>query len=471
MDVAGQYNWTVTTRMILVVVAEIAVIFVWSRAKVKLPKFFRLISLVLSVAAVLFINSYLIKVYPAKLGSWGNGHMFEFSYALKNSSPKKPSGYSASEAGKIAENYKGEIKADDLPDNVICIMVEAWSDLTSLGDYELTEDPFEFYNSLTENTVKGKIYSSVFGGNTANSEYEFLTGNTVANLPENIIAYQYYLKDNFPSLVTMFSDLGYETVSYHPQTSQNYNRANVYSWLDFDESYWEESFDDNEYVRELMSDSKDFRNVERIYENKTSDKLFVFNVSSQNHGGYGGYKDFERTVHVKGHEDEFPFADEYFTLTDMTDDAIKQLIEYFSNVDEKTVICMFGDHQPLLEPEFYNFTGCGSNAYAKEKYFTDFLIWANYDIEEKEIDGISINYLSNLLFDLIGLEPAGYGAFIRDLQEEYPVISAVSVYDKNGNECSYDELVNSDGIIRDYSILQYNYVHDQDNRIEGFFWD
>lgn len=44
-------------------------------------------------------------------------------------------------------------------------------------------DYMPFIRGLTENTVKGRLMVSVKGGNTANSEYEFLTGNSMAFLP------------------------------------------------------------------------------------------------------------------------------------------------------------------------------------------------------------------------------------------------------------------------------------------------
>ncbi len=40
----------------------------------------------------------------------------------------------------------------------------------------------------------------------------------------------------------------------------------------------------------------------------------------------------------------------------------------------------------------------------KTSYEVPFVMWANYDIEEKEVDAISTNYLSGLLMDTAGLE-------------------------------------------------------------------
>ena len=67
------------------------------------------------------------------------------------------------------------------------MMNESFSDLSVLGDFETNEDYMPFIHSLEQgekNTVTGMLNVSVCGGNTANTEFEFLTGNTMAFLPQ-----------------------------------------------------------------------------------------------------------------------------------------------------------------------------------------------------------------------------------------------------------------------------------------------
>lgn len=90
---------------------------------------------------------------------------------------------SADTAGTGSGSTDSDADTVDTP-NLIVIMNESWADYTDIGNtLELSEDYMPFIRSLTENTIKGTAYSSVFGGNTPNSEYEFLTGNTMAFLP------------------------------------------------------------------------------------------------------------------------------------------------------------------------------------------------------------------------------------------------------------------------------------------------
>ncbi|MEI3280165.1 MAG: sulfatase-like hydrolase/transferase [Eubacterium ramulus] len=49
----------------------------------------------------------------------------------------------------------------------------------------------------------------------------------------------------------------------------------------------------------------------------------------------------------------YPKANRYLSLVKRSDDAFRELTEYFSQVTEPTIICMFGDHLPSIEDEFY----------------------------------------------------------------------------------------------------------------------
>jgi DNA-binding FadR family transcriptional regulator len=63
---------------------------------------------------------------------------------------------------------------------------------------------------------------------------------------------------------------------------------------------------------------------------------------------------------------------------------------------------MFGDHQPGLAGTFYtDVFGKRKDLLSQEEsvclYQVPYVIWANYDIEEKEYGDFSLNYLSTVL--------------------------------------------------------------------------
>ena len=98
-------------------------------------------------------------------------------------------------------------------------MNEAFSDPSVLGDFTTNEDYMPFVHSLldgADNTISGHLNVSVKGGNTANTEFEYLTGASMAFLPYGSIPYQQYVKKETPSMASYLSSLGYYTIAMHP---------------------------------------------------------------------------------------------------------------------------------------------------------------------------------------------------------------------------------------------------------------
>lgn len=60
--------------------------------------------------------------------------------------------------------------------------------LAILGDFQTNKDYMPYFHSMqgADDTISGYLNVSVCGGNTANTEFEFLTGNTMAFLPQGV---------------------------------------------------------------------------------------------------------------------------------------------------------------------------------------------------------------------------------------------------------------------------------------------
>ena len=61
-------------------------------------------------------------------------------------------------------------------------------------------DPLPFIHSLKKNTIKGRDYVSVFGAGTSNSEFEAMTGNSMAFFPSGCNVYQQFMHNSTFSL-------------------------------------------------------------------------------------------------------------------------------------------------------------------------------------------------------------------------------------------------------------------------------
>ena len=427
-------------------------------------------------------------IEPSMWTTRGNGLVLNFTVCLKYMKVEKPDSYSQetlaalagenpSDAADAAASADGGIR----PVNVIVIMNESLSDLSVLPGVETNMDAMPFLRSLTENTVKGYAYSSVFGGTTANSEYEFLTGNTTAFLPAGTVPYQMYVSPGDPSLVGQMEALGYTTIAAHPYRSSGWNRPTVYADYGFDEVYFESDFQDRAYMRGdertgYVTDRCDYENLIRWYEEKEEGQpLFLFNVTMQNHSAYQmAWTNLPKEVWLTGElENRFQTVNQYLSLVYQSDQAFEDLIDYFSQVEEPTMILLFGDHQPQVATNFYTDV-LGTNpdtATAQKKQMVPFFLWANYDIPEAQGVELSLNYLSALLMDTANLPMTGYQKFLSQLWETAPVINTVGIRDAQGNWYGENAALPEelDGAIEDYKVLLYNNVFDKKDRVENFF--
>ena len=115
--------------------------------------------------------------------------------------------------------------------NIIVIMNEAFSDLSVLGDFKTNIDYMPNMRQMMKEYGGGNLMVSVKGGNTANTEYEFLAGDTMAFLPEGSVVYQQFIHDNVPALPSYLAGLGYDTIAIHPYNASGWERDKVYNLL------------------------------------------------------------------------------------------------------------------------------------------------------------------------------------------------------------------------------------------------
>lgn len=387
---------------------------------------------------------------------------------------QEPEGYSADEVRNIASDA-GDRKErqGSLPENIIVIMNESFADLSVLGDFNTSEPVLPYLEEMAEYTKQGQVYTSVYGGGTANSEFEFLTGNSVAYIPVGTVAYQMYVEKGDSSLVSLLKDNGYRTVVYHPYRKDNYNRPAVYEIYGFDEYYGKGDID-YQKLRNYASDESDYQGLIQIYEDKNpGEKLFLFNITIQNHAGYDD-EDYESTISLTDCPGEFPETEQYLSLMHESDRAFQELTAYFSQVEENTVILLFGDHQPRLEDGFYEKvmgaeTAENSFANYQKKFITPYVLWANYELDAEEKEYISTNYLGSYLLDTVGIELPVYNRYLLELQEKLPAINVNGFLDENNDMHWLGETGEYQDLLMQYRMFEYNNLFDNRNRIKELF--
>ena len=319
---------------------------------------------------------------------------------------------------------------------------------------------------------------SAFGATTPNSEWEFLTSNSMAFIPKRAVPYQQYVLRKSYSLASILKEQGYSTSAFHCYYPQGYNRNIAYPRMGFNSFSSMYELKDLNWIREYPDDLSTYKNIVELYENKKDgEKIFNFTLTMQNHGSYT-YEgdDFENTVIAM--DGQYPKLNQYLSLMKIADQSLKYLIDYFSNQEEHTIIVLFGDHQPYVEDEFYDemlsqsFEDISSKEAVERKYITPFMIWANYDIETqkyKDLKDLSVNYLSSVVLDVANIQKTPYLQFLDELREEIPIITGNGYMDKEGLYHDFSEETEYTELIENYHFLQFNNMFDRKSKLTSLF--
>lgn len=493
LTVSNQYSFGLNEGMITSTVTFVIIVMLAIRFDIKKRPFsFKLcwLPVIPMVAVLLVMNNYseaafkTVDNFDTASSNKKAGVLNTFIVNAKNMVVDKPEAYNKKQAKESLEKYSADIKNVENSDtpNVIVVMNEAFSDLRNVGKLE-TNIPFMSYiDSMEENTIKGNMLVSVLGGNTCNTEYEFLTGNSLNFLPKGYIPYIRTITHETPNICNQFKEMGYKNIAIHPYMPECWRRNQVYPLLgfdefisgyDFDENYDVEQFKmrgsvdfgDLEYIRKYVSDSQNYKKVIDTFENKGDDKVFIFNVTMQNHGPYTySGSDFIADVqatNLKLEEKQQKELNQYLSLIRKSDMAFGELIEYFKAVDEKTVIVMFGDHLPGFSSSVFNEIyekGDKKQDLKQLKYTVPFVIWANYDIQEDNVPITGANYLSSHLMDIVGMPKSGWDNLRKSAEEKYPAMNYYGAYDADGNWIDREKL--QDSVLTDYENIQYGKMFD-----------
>jgi len=477
INVASGYDFTPSPEMTRIFLLTAFLIFLgFSLPSVKFkPIHFRLSSLLISVLSAVFVlcasQNIPIKTWETE-GSRLNGYYLNFVIALRDARPDKPDGYSKDAVSALESEYSNTATTPQNAPNVIVIMNESFADLSVIGELNTNIPVTPFLDSLNENTVKGYALTSVFGGNTANAEFEFLTGHSMAFLPTDSVPYQQFINKDTYSLARYMSSLGYKAFATHPYYANGWSRNSVYQYLGFDEFTFIEDYDSADTLRTYVSDRGMYEYILEKVKGENS-PLFTFGVTMQNHSGYDyAGSDFENTITLESYSGNYPQAEQYLSLIKESDSALEYLISELKEFPEDTVVLFFGDHLPRIENEFYeelNGSAFDTDEERMLKYTVPFFVWTNFDIEEKTVEKTSVNYLSNYLLSAAGLDASPYCSFLSDAESAVPAFNPLGYYSADGKFTAFSPDTKKPQVLNDYAILQYNGMFDRKNRSDIFY--
>ena len=355
--------------------------------------------------------------------------------------------------GSSSERQEAEAQFAAERPSVVCIMNESFADLSDLDGASWGYDGPTFFNSLGDSLARGDLAVSVLGGGTCNTEFEFLTGVSLAYIGDGKYPYSLYDLSEAPSLARQFAELGYQTTAMHPNYATNWNRDRVYEALGFDEFLDIDDFAGAEVYHSGVSDAATYDKCLELLESG-DDPQFIFDVTMQNHSGYDqdNLGDVEQ-YHVDGLSDyDNARLSEYLACIDESDRALEEFLSELSQLDRPVVVVFFGDHQPALSTlvetavsgeAVYDESGsavgggtgggdaAGDAQATLETYRSAYVIWANYDVAGQtnlgQTTDASPAYLGTLAADLIGAPLTDFQKAQLAAREEVSAISLLGV--------------------------------------------
>ena len=365
-----------------------------------------------------------------------------------------PDGYTQGEAEQLESTYAAtyDSVADpiitasaadqfaEVKPTVIAIMNESFSDLSSMDGLGVGYQGPTYMNTIADAALTGSLSVSVHGGGTANSEFEFLTGNSMAHLGVAFYPYSTFNLSGVSSLPKQFSELGYKTTAIHPNLASNWSRDKAYAELGFDEFIDISGFEGAETYHAGVTDAATYDKVLELLREDDSPQ-FIFDLTMQNHGGYTVGNVAQNLPWF-----DFPAGDdsldaqmnEYLACIEQSDWALADFIEELRTLDRPVVVVFFGDHQPGISSAFNDamYPGEDEVTHVERIYTTQYFIWANYDIAGNDQvstrDDLSTSTLGAKLMEVIGAPMTNYQKASLAARGEVPAINSVGYRGADG---------------------------------------
>jgi phosphoglycerol transferase MdoB-like AlkP superfamily enzyme len=242
------------------------------------------------------------------------------------------------------------------PRNVHIVLLESFWDPNELKKARYQQNPLApEFRKLWKKAGYSHAMAPVFGGYTANSEFEVLCGFPVV---KDNVKFERRLLNDVPCLPHILGEKGYKTMASHPNVPVFWNRVNAYRRIGF-QTYWSlQDFVKDDMNREFLSDVSLYRQVmEKIQPALDAHQpILDYIVTYFGHWNYplsesrpnkitspspvGEVSGYANTVYYKSRE-----------MMDFINEMRKR--------DPDGIIVLFGDHLPFLGENFAGYVDSG----------------------------------------------------------------------------------------------------------------
>jgi len=236
--------------------------------------------------------------------------------------------------------------------NVHVFVLESFFDPVSLGEQWVPEDPFPAkFRELWAATGNSTALSPVFGGYTANAEFEMLCGFPVTR---NAVFFEGWLRRSAPCLPRVLSEVGYDTIASHPNVPGFWNRTNAYQLIGFDKYRSKSDFDLSDSVGSLLMDHSMYDQAfDYIRASDTGAPVFNYMLTYHGHLPYPSSDQYPDKVKA-GKESVLLHG--YLNQLWYKSRALVDRLEALEREDPNALIVIFGDHLPFLGPNYGVYT-------------------------------------------------------------------------------------------------------------------
>lgn len=242
------------------------------------------------------------------------------------------------------------------PRNIHIVLLESFWDPSVLKKAKYKQNPLSpEFRDLWKSAEYSHALSPVFGGFTANSEFEVLCGFPAV---KDAVKFERQLLNDVPCLPHLLADKGYRTIASHPNVPVFWNRVNAYKRMGF-QTYWSlEDFVQDDMNREFMSDNTLYRQVlEKISGSLEARQPMLDYIVT--YFGHWNYPLSESRPNKVSSSSEIEEVSAYANTVYYKSRELLAFINDMRKRDPDGIIVVFGDHLPFLGENFAGYVESG----------------------------------------------------------------------------------------------------------------
>ncbi len=381
--------------------------------------------------------------YYIKYGVFGGLH----GQLLKDRLPE-PIGFNENEVNNILDNVEDNKNKKWGTPNIIVFFGETFWDIDQLEEVEFNKSVTPNFNKLKKEGLSFNMISPVYGGVSANVEYEFLTGSNVSYFSQGFVPYMQLYKNKTyydrPSIIKELKNNGYNTKIVTTGSPKLFNCGKFYNYLNVDDVEYVTKVDKEFIKGKYVSDKYLIDKLIKDFENTDKEKEFYMILTMESHMPYPKNKYDNYDVWVTKSDLSSEMNDVLTSYAEGIYDADKELdrlYEYIKSIEEPTIIIFYGDHLPYLKEgrenalDYLKYFNTGdSNLDTFRKYNTESLILANFKLDKKNLPNyLGPDLLGAYVLNNMDIYISNYYKYLYNSRNYLPSYNHYVSIDKEGN--------------------------------------